>query len=214
MRTTSDLIRSLADDLTPAPDAWVARRIATGFATGATISVAFTMLLWGPRPDLATAVGTWPFWIKFAFTGLLALAGLAGVDRLGRPDGRGGHALFTGVVTFAGMAGSAMLQLERAPANARHDLLMGATAASCPWLIILLSIPILAGGIWAVRAMAPTRLFRAGGAVGLAAGSMAAFVYAVSCDESGLPFVLVWYGLGIAVPVAVGAISGPRLLRW
>jgi hypothetical protein len=28
------------------------------------------------------------------------------------------------------------------------------------------------------------------------------------------PFLAVWYVSGIAVPVLVGAVLGPRLLRW
>jgi hypothetical protein len=28
------------------------------------------------------------------------------------------------------------------------------------------------------------------------------------------PFLAVWYVLGMAVPVAVGALLGPRVLRW
>ena len=77
-----------------------------------------------------------------------------------------------------------------------------------------LALPILAGGIWAVKAMAPTRLARAGAAIGLAAGSLAAFVYAASCDENGMAFTLIWYGLGIAVPILAGTLAGRRVLRW
>jgi hypothetical protein len=54
----------------------------------------------------------------------------------------------------------------------------------------------------------------AGAAAGLVAGSAAAFIYAISCDESSAAFVLLFYGLGIAVPTAMGGVIGARVLRW
>ncbi len=211
---TSDLVDVLAADLPPRPRAWVARRLALGLLGGAVVSGAVTFALWGPRPDLATALATGPFWAKFGFTGLLAAAGIAAAGRLARPGLAAKGATRWAVVVVLAMACLAVTQLARTPATEARGLVMGSTAASCPWLVILLALPILAGGIWAVRCMAPTRLAAAGAAIGLAAGGSAAFVYAVSCDESAMPFVLVWYGLGIAVPTVIGALIGPRLLRW
>ena len=214
MATTPDLVEALVRDLSPAPRAWAARRLALGFAGGAAVAAAVTAWLWGPRPDFAAAVSTAPFWIKLAYTGLLAGAGLVAANRLGRPGGRGRLAIAVAIGLVAAMALLALLQLAQAPATARRGLMMGSTAASCPWLVMLLSAPIFAGGIWAVRAMAPTRLARAGAAIGLASGATAAFVYALSCDESAMPFVLVWYSLGIAAPVILGTVLGRSLLRW
>lgn len=211
---TSDLVDALAADLPARPRAWVARRLASGLLSGAAASLAVTLLLWGPRPDLAAAVATGPFWAKLGFTGLLAVSGVAAAARFARPGGEARGATACAYATIAVMACLAGAQLARAPAGAHRQLLMGSTAASCPWLIMLLALPLLAGGIWAVRAMAPTRLSRAGAELGLAAGAGAAIIYAVSCNESALPFVLVWYGLGVAVPTAIGALLGPRLLRW
>jgi hypothetical protein len=65
-----------------------------------------------------------------------------------------------------------------------------------------------------LRTMAPTQLTLAGAAAGLTAGASAALVYAFSCDESALPFVLIWYGLGMALPTAAGAMLGRLALRW
>lgn len=214
MRTTSDLVAELAGDLRPSPRAWVARRIGLGFACGAVVATCFTLVLWGFRPDIRTAITTWPFWVKVTYTGLLAGAGVLGAGRVGRPGGRAGNTIAIAAIVFVAMGLLAVLQLSHAPAEARRGLVMGSTAMSCPWLIMLLSVPILGGGIWAVRGMAPTCLARAGAIVGLAAGATAALVYAMSCDESGMPFVLIWYGLGMAVPCGLGMALGRRLLRW
>ncbi|MFS2051364.1 NrsF family protein, partial [Variovorax sp. CT11-76] len=49
---------------------------------------------------------------------------------------------------------------------------------------------------------------------GALAGGVGAAVYALHCPELTAPFIAVWYVSGIAVPVLVGALLGPRLLRW
>lgn len=213
-RSTSDLVDALAAELSPRPRAWAVRRLAWGLGAGVVVSAIVTLVLWGPRPDLVKALATGPLWAKLGFTGLLAAAGLAAAGRLARP-GLGARSAtglaFAVVLAMACLAGA---QLAGAPTGEARRLVMGSTAASCPWLIMALALPVLAGGLWAVRGMAPTHLPGAGAALGLAAGGAAACVYAVSCDESAMPFVLVWYGLGIAVPIAIGALLGPRLLRW
>jgi hypothetical protein len=39
-------------------------------------------------------------------------------------------------------------------------------------------------------------------------------VYSLHCREMGVPFLGTSYLLGILLPAAIGAIIGPRLLRW
>ena len=78
----------------------------------------------------------------------------------------------------------------------------------------MLSLPVLVMLVMALRGLAPTRLRAAGLAAGLAAGAIAASIYALHCDESTLPFLTVWYVIGIALPAGLGAAVGPRLLRW
>lgn len=214
MTGTPALIDTLVGNLTPAPRAYVGRRLATGLGGGILVSAAIALALWGPRPDLAAALATPSFWAKFAFTGLLAASGIVAVARLARPGAQAPMAALTAALTVLAMAALAGAQFLQAPEEAHRKLVMGATGAACPWLIMGLAIPILAGGVWAMRAMAPTRLTVAGTAVGLAAGASAAFVYAVTCDEWAMPFVFLWYGIGIAVPTAVGGLLGRRLLHW
>ena len=49
---------------------------------------------------------------------------------------------------------------------------------------------------------------------GLVAGAIGAAAYAFHCPDDSLPFVALWYGTAIAFCAAVGAILGPRVLRW
>lgn len=50
--------------------------------------------------------------------------------------------------------------------------------------------------------------------VGSLAGALGALVYALHCPEVQAPFLAVWYLAGMAIPTALGAVLGPRLLRW
>jgi hypothetical protein len=38
--------------------------------------------------------------------------------------------------------------------------------------------------------------------------------YALTCPEDGAAFLATWYGLGILAVGGLGALLGPRLLRW
>ena len=46
------------------------------------------------------------------------------------------------------------------------------------------------------------------------AGAWAATLYCLHCPESSAMFVLTWYSLGIAFTTLLGALVGPRILRW
>ena len=70
------------------------------------------------------------------------------------------------------------------------------------------------GLLLALRWLAPTRLRAAGAAAGLAAGAWAACLYCLHCPETAAPFILVWYSAGITLATGLGALLGPRLLRW
>ena len=81
-------------------------------------------------------------------------------------------------------------------------------------MVFLLSAPIFIGLLWSFRRLAPTRLRAAGGTAGLAAGAWGATLYCLHCPEVSAIFVLTWYSLGIALAAGMGALLGPRLLRW
>ena len=210
---TDDLIVALSDGLVPTPGSWVARSIALG-AAGGTLAAA---LLWlgsmGFRPDIAQAVGTWPFWMKFFYTLALALLGLWLLARAGRPGARLAPPAIALLLPAAILAVLAALALTAPGANDRV-LVMGHSALFCPFAIVAVSLPVLAGAFWSLRRMAPARLTEAGAAAGLFAGSAGAFVYAFYCTESAAPFVALWYSTGIGLSVMLGALIGRSALRW
>ena len=96
----------------------------------------------------------------------------------------------------------------------RAQLFFGETWTSCPLLVALLSAPVFVASFWAMRGLAPTRLGLAGAAAGLLSGAIGALVYCLHCPEMAAPFLGLWYLIGMLIPTALGALIGPRLLRW
>jgi hypothetical protein len=211
---TDELIQSLSGDLAAVPPGAVARRIALGVGAGALVSVA-VMLAWlGLRPDLAQAVSTPMFWMKFGYSALTGLFLALALSRLAKPAARPGALVALAAAPFAVVAIMALVRLNQAVPEARHHLLMGHSSSLCPWRILVIGAPVLAGAVWAVRGLAPTRLLLAGLVAGGCAGGLGAAVYAFACTETSAAFLAIWYTLGMALVAALGAVAGSRLLRW
>ena len=211
---TDELVRILATGAEPVERHAVGRRFAIALGLGAPAAILLMLVLLGLRPDLAAAMRLPMFWVKLAFSGSLAVASLIACMRLARPGRRLGRvpiALALPVIAIWLIAGVALLAAEP---HARGELILGATWMVCPWLIALLSLPLLAAGLWAMHGLAPTRLPLAGAALGLLAGSIGALIYCLHCPEVAAPFVGTWYLIGMLIPGLVGGLVGPRLLRW
>jgi hypothetical protein len=108
----------------------------------------------------------------------------------------------------------ALLALSGAGVSEREALVFGTTWRACAFNIALLSLPLFAALLWAMKGLAPTRLALAGATAGLLSGAAAALIYSLHCPELGAPFLGIWYPLGMLIPAAAGAIVGPRVLRW
>lgn len=211
---TDDLVQTLSSDLRPVGRGAVAGRLALGLGAGAVVSTVI-MLVWiGPRPDLAQALSTPMFWVKFAYAALAGLILAVATSRLARPGARLGGLAAAIALPFALMGAMGAMRLAMAAREAWHELLMGSSADVCPWRIFVIGLPLLAGSAWAVRGLAPTRLTLAGVLAGGAAGALAALIYGFHCPETAAPFVAIWYTLGMALVAALGGALGARLLRW
>lgn len=211
---TDDLISLLVTDAAPVPANAVGRRFAVALSCGFSVAVLLMAVTFGVRADLAQAMGEWILWLKLAFAGSLALAGFMATDRLARPGVRlgGVQAALVAPVLVLWLIAATVL-IVAAPAQ-RADLILGDTWKTCAFNIALISLPLFAASLWAMKGLAPTRLALAGASAGLLAGALGTLVYALHCPESGAPFVAIWYVLGIAMPTLTGALLGPRVLRW
>jgi hypothetical protein len=184
-----------------------------GLLGGMAVSV-IVMITWlGLRPDLSNAIATAPFWIKFIYTLILLVVGFRIVERQARAGSKAPTALTVGGVALAAIIGLAIIQLTTS-STPSDVLIMGHSAKVCTRNIILLSAPVFVGVFLALRQLAPTRLTFAGASAGLLAGAAGAWIYAFHCNESAVPFLGLWYTLGISATVFFGAGLGRWALRW
>jgi hypothetical protein len=209
---TTELIEALARGAGPAPRFAASKRLGWAALAGLVLCVFLCLTLFAPIPRdmLATTAP----WLKLAYTGALGVTAWWLMARLSRPLARlaapvRGLALVVIVMGCIGIA--AWLGT---PANDRMTMLVGHTWLTCPTRIFSLSVPVLVGLLWVLRGLAPTRLSAAGLAAGLLAGALAAFGYALVCRELSASFVAVWYSVGIGLAALLGALLGPRALRW
>lgn len=209
---TDDLIQALARGAGPAPRGVVGRRIGPMMLLGllASVVLAFVLLGFVPAHTFAFAAP----WFKLAYAGAMVAAAAWLTSRLARPAAQlsAPSTAVAAVALAAALVGALSWWLT--PGDARMRGLLGHSWALCPWFVLAVSTPALAGLLWAMRGLAPTRPRAAGFAAGLLAGALGAAGYALACTELAMSFVAAWYTLGILLAGALGALLGPRVLRW
>jgi hypothetical protein len=210
-----DLIASLADDLTPVRPGLAQRSVTLAAAAGALAALLLMLVaIGGLRSDMMDAMAGVMFWTKIGYTASLALVALGAVIVMTRPEADLPRWLWLAALPFALLAIAAGIELTYAPAEHRMGMWLGQTWHQCPVNVLAMAVPVFIGLTFAFRRFAPTRLRATGAVIGLASGAAAATVYCLHCTESTAIFVLSWYTLGIVVAAAIGALLGPRLLRW
>ena len=211
---TDELIGLLAADAAPVPRHEGQRRLGLALGGGALLALLWIALAYGVRPDLGQVFFTPAFAMKQAMPLAVLFCAAVAVHRLAHPGARLGAwawAMVAPVLVLWAMAGWDWWQAEPA---AREALLWGSTWRTCALSVLLTALPVGACLFWALRGMAPTRPALAGAAAGWLAGATGAAVYALHCPETGMPFMAVWYVLGMAASAALGALVGGRGLRW
>lgn len=209
---TDDLIRALAADTErtrPVREVLIAAML---LATGAAAAIFLPMV--GSRPDLWAALGGVRVLVKQAWPIVLALAAAGAALRLARPGtgiGRWGILLLVvPLVLLAAMAA----ELMTLPRSGWMPAFIGHSIPQCLSFITLMSLPMLAVALWALRAGASTRPALSGAVGGLMSAAAATSVYAVHCTEDSPLFYGFWYVLAILAIAGLGALFGARLLRW
>ncbi len=212
---TDDLMNMLATGAGAVDARLPARRIGLAIGVGLLGAGALMAGALGVRADIAHAMlADGMFWVKFAFVALSATGSVVLVSRLSRPGASlSGLPAMLAAPVLAIWLLAAFALINAAPGN-RAALVFGETWLVCPLGIACLSLPVLVAALWAMKGLAPTRLRLAGAAAGLMAGTLGAVVYTLHCPEAAAPFLGTWYVLGMLIPSAVGALIGPRVLRW
>jgi len=211
---TDDFISLLATGVEPVDRHVLTKRFCVAVLVGAVAATLMVVTLLGVRSDLAVVALTPIFWAKVALPFCLMIGSLWMSTRLARPGLRAGGSRWLIAVPLAAVWLASAYVLMTAPEGARLAIVLGKTWRVCPALIAMLSVPGFVAVFWALRGLAPTRPAMAGAVGGLLAGSIATLAYCLHCPEMGIPFWGVWYVLGMVVPTVVGALLGPRMLRW
>lgn len=208
---TEDLIRTLAADTTPARP--VGEGLALALPLGVLVTIATFLVVLGPRPDLG-AFAEPLVMAKAVLPLVLAIAAIGAalrVVRPGAPEGAWRPSLW---IAPALAAATLAIGLAVLPASQWLATVTSPSLYVCMSCIPLLSLPLLGAGLVALRRGAPLDPRRAGALMGLAAAGIATVVYSFFCTEDSPVFYVLWYSLGMLVVVGLGAVLGPRVLRW
>jgi hypothetical protein len=210
---TDRLIQTLAADNTHR-ERPVALVLAVALLVAAPFSFAMFFMELGVRPDVMTAMRNPLFDLKFLVTLALALPAIATAIHLSRPEvsTRGWAWLLLIPLGLLGVGiASEMMMPQRLPMMTR---LVGSNSRTCLIAIPLLSLPLLAAALLALRHGAPTRPAVAGAFAGLLSAGLAATLYASHCIDDSPLFVATWYTLATLLVTAIGALAGSRVLRF
>jgi hypothetical protein len=209
---TDDLISLLAED---APVRMKLRRIVIiALLAGISISAILLISTIGMRRDMADAMETTRVLFKIGVTSVLAIAASSLVFRIGRPAAPLKTRSLALFIPLALIAAAVIAELAMVPSGSWRARMMGNNARFCMIFIPVLALAPLAAFMIALRNGAPENPGLSGTVAGLAAGGIAAAIYAWHCTDDSPLFVAMWYPLAIAIVTAVGYFAGRRFLRW
>jgi hypothetical protein len=210
---TGDLITMLATGAGAVDAAAPRRRFAQALAWGGSGALLLVVLM-GVRSDLPAMAAQPMFWTKLAYCAALTVVALVLAARMARPGARAAGWAAALALPLLAIWLLAAFALVGATSAEREALVFGTTWRACAFSIALVSLPLFASLLWAMKGLAPTRPAMAGAAAGFLSGAAAALIYSLHCPELGAPFLGIWYPLGMLIPAAAGALIGRRLLRW
>lgn len=211
---TGELIEFLSADLSPMRSFPVSRYLLLSLALGLAIAIVLALAALGPRTltgeaDLAFLSAKVAFAASVMGIGALLVARAAVPGRL-----KSVNALLA-IIPLALFGIMGVIDLSHVPRQEWNEHVFGAGWALCLLAIPLIAIVPFALMVLAMRRFAaPTDLLKAGAFAGMTAGGAAALAYAIHCTDDSLSFLASWYVVGVAVCAIVGALLGPRLLRW
>jgi len=211
---TEQLIEMLSKNLEPVNPQNATPSLASAVVAGG--AAAFWLMLntvslrgnLGARSSLAFLT------LKLVFALLVVGIGLRFLSRAMHPGQDARKLLRLTLVPFVAVGIAAVGELGFGRSTLVPSITAGTDWVQCLSYIPVFSVVPWALLVWAVRRGAPTELTRTGAMTGLVAGAVGAAAYAFHCPDDSLPFIALWYGLSIAFCSAVGAVLGPRVLRW
>lgn len=211
---TDDLIADLGRH--PPRETSLASSAMVGAALLSLIIALTLSILWlKPRDDLAVPliVANHVFLLKLVFTVSVIVGALPIVRDLCIPGRRIKSGSLMMAMPFVIIMVLALRELaERHVGGLAHDV--DHTWLECLWQIPALAAPAFMILALTARRLAPTDLSRTGAYIGLLAGGIGAVGYALHCHHDSVAFVGIAYTFAIVETALLGALIGPRILRW
>jgi len=188
--------------------------VATAGLVALALVMTLSLTLLKSRDDLSLvlAIHDHVFLLKLVFTVAVVATTLVVVRDLSVPGRRVGRAAVFAAIPFIVVIVLALYQfatLQRNEPPHPHD-----TWFECLWQIPALAVPAFVILAVTVRRLAPTNLVRTGAYIGLLAGGIGAVGYAFHCRDDDVAYVALSYTFAILEMVLIGALLGPRVLRW
>jgi len=215
----SDLLDCLTHDLKPVKPLR-ARRLWLGALAGLIVAALYIWILYGPRPELVALIGgQWPDShmpvLKPLMFVALGAGALWGVSGLARPEGRPKLRYLLPVLIIGGIVlGNLGVEYQRDGWDRMAVYLSGG--------VMICYVTILCGGmaglivLWRfwLRRAATSHPVALGALSGLATASFMAAAYALHCRGDAPVYLLLVYGVAVAILTGIAALLGGKLLRW
>lgn len=209
---TDDLINLLAND------ARVRVRFGRAFlialAVGVLVSAVLLLSTIGLRSNMEQAIQTPRVMFKIGLTLLLAIVTTRVAFRIGRPGASVRSAAMALALPLVILVVGIFTELLSVPQDAWGPSMKGHFSGFCLFFVPTLSIAPLACILYSLRQGAPKNPGAAGAVAGLAAGGIAAAIYAWHCPDDSPLFLATWYSIGISIATVAGFLVGRRILRW
>jgi hypothetical protein len=210
--TTGQLIDLLVKDLKPE---WSFNRaVLLAMGMGTLISASAFLIGVGFHADIAEAMHSWRFLLKFVLTGTLTVSMTGMLSNLGRPNGATEGWAWGAAVAPVMLLCAIAIELVTEPEAKWLARLVGHNSRTCLTVIPLLSVGPLLCFFVALREGAPRAPGFSGAIAGVAASGIGATFYAANCTDDSPLFVATWYPLAVLMVSAVGCFGGRLLLRW
>ncbi|MEP9402525.1 MULTISPECIES: NrsF family protein [Sphingomonadaceae] len=208
------LIDQLVGDLRPVRRSNPRRQLAILLGLAA-IELAGFLALGTLRPDAAAALGRAAFWWKMGGLALLAAFGvhiaLGSFNPVSSP--RSGLRRWLAVVAGLFLAGW-VIDAAGQGVDALATRLMWRMGVECLTVMSILSIPpVIALGVM-MRRGAPTDRQASSVAVGVAAATWGALIFAFHCPSDDPFYIVFWYSLGVGTITLIARVILPRISRW
>jgi hypothetical protein len=211
---TDELIELLSANVGPVKSGYLRQTFLAALGIGAAAAFCLRLAVYGVPANPLSGQD-----VRLKVAGLalalsLVVVGAGFLIKSARPGEAGRWPLIVICVLLLSIFSAGAIALALASPSAWSGMVFGAQWAACFFCIPVFAALPFATLVWALRKAAPTRLALTGSVVGLVAGALGATVCAYHYPSSSIPFLALWYGGPIVLCALIGALLGPRLLRW